>query len=301
LQSTSKVYSAERKGRPVAEGEGQDEPGGKAIIALPSTAHHGTVSRIQAALEPGVGVVTSRGDVHSVVTEYGVAELWGRSVRERALALISIAHPDFRGELLAAAKERRFVFLDQDVPRAVYPWSETRVERLPKGEQLRMRPVRITDERPLQEFLYGLSDESIYRRFMLHKRAHPREELQDLVAVDFEQSVGMVAEDPSTNELIGVIRYDLDRATQLADIAFIVRDDWQGKGVGTAMMRRMIEIGKARGLFGFTAEVLLTNTPALALFSEAGLHVEAERDGEVMHLVARFQNGEPKVRPEGAC
>lgn len=263
-------------------------PGGKAVIALRSTANGGKVSRIQPMLEPGAGVVTSRGDVHSVVTEYGVAELWGRSVRERALALTSIAHPDFRGELLAAAKQRRYVFLDQDVPRAVYPWSETRSERLASGARIRMRPVRITDERLLQEFLYALSDESIYRRFLLHKRSHPREELQALVAVDFEKAVAMVAEDSSTDEIIGVIRYDVDRATNLADIAFIVRDDWQGKGVGTAMMRRMIEVGQARGLLGFTADVLITNTPALALFSEAGLHVQAQRVGEQMHLIARF-------------
>jgi acyl-CoA hydrolase len=85
--------------------------GGKAIIALPSTAKQGSVSRIVATFEAGGGVVTSRGDVHYVVTEYGSADLWGRSVRERAHALIGLAHPDFRGELLAAAKQRRYFLL----------------------------------------------------------------------------------------------------------------------------------------------------------------------------------------------
>ena len=83
--------------------------GGKAIIALPSTAKSGTVSRIQAAFEEGAGVVTSRGDVRYVVTEYGIADLWGRSVRERAAALIAIAHPDMRGELHAKAVGRRYI------------------------------------------------------------------------------------------------------------------------------------------------------------------------------------------------
>ncbi|MFT3921716.1 MAG: acetyl-CoA hydrolase/transferase C-terminal domain-containing protein [Myxococcales bacterium] len=83
--------------------------GGKSIIALPSTAKQGSVSRIQAAFEEGAGVVTSRGDVHFVVTEYGVADLWGRSVRERAQSLVRIAHPSFRDELLRAARERKFV------------------------------------------------------------------------------------------------------------------------------------------------------------------------------------------------
>ena len=74
-------------------------PGGVPIIALPSTARKGTMSRIVATLKPGAGVVTTRGHVHWVVTEYGAVDLWGKSLRERAELLISIAHPDFREEL----------------------------------------------------------------------------------------------------------------------------------------------------------------------------------------------------------
>ena len=77
---------------------------GRAIIALPSTAAGGTVSRITASLREGAGVVTTRAHVRTVVTEFGVAELFGRSLRERAEALISIAHPDFRDELRAASR-----------------------------------------------------------------------------------------------------------------------------------------------------------------------------------------------------
>lgn len=89
---------------------------GKAIIAMPSTAQRGTVSRIQLALQEGAGVVTSRGDVRYIVTEYGAADLWGKTIRQRSMALISISHPDFRADLLSAAKERRYVFMDQQVP-----------------------------------------------------------------------------------------------------------------------------------------------------------------------------------------
>lgn len=79
--------------------------GGKPIIALPSSTKNGTISRIVPALKPGAGVVTSRGDVHYVITEYGVAELFGKSIQERAKALINIAHPNFRDELTKYAKE----------------------------------------------------------------------------------------------------------------------------------------------------------------------------------------------------
>jgi acetyl-CoA hydrolase len=81
--------------------------GGKPIIALPSTAKGGTVSRIVDALPPGAGVVTNRADVRYVVTEYGVASLFGKSLRERAHELIDIAHPDFRAELTSAARRRK--------------------------------------------------------------------------------------------------------------------------------------------------------------------------------------------------
>ncbi len=83
--------------------------GGRPIIALPSTARSGKVSRIVTALKPGAGVVTSRGDVHFVVTEHGVASLHGRSIPERARALIAIADPAFRPELTAFAKARHWM------------------------------------------------------------------------------------------------------------------------------------------------------------------------------------------------
>jgi acyl-CoA hydrolase len=84
---------------------------GKPIIALPSTARGGTVSRIVPVLKEGAGVVTTRADVHYVVTEYGVADLFGKNLRQRADALIEVAHPDHRGALAAAARERKLVWM----------------------------------------------------------------------------------------------------------------------------------------------------------------------------------------------
>jgi acyl-CoA hydrolase len=85
--------------------------GGRPIIALPSTAKGGKVSRICPVLEEGAGVVTSRGDIRFVATEYGVADLWWKNIRQRAGALIDIAHPDFRSELCAAARARKYLFV----------------------------------------------------------------------------------------------------------------------------------------------------------------------------------------------
>jgi acyl-CoA hydrolase/RimJ/RimL family protein N-acetyltransferase len=264
--------------------------GGKPIIAMPSTAKNKTISRIQAVLEAGAGVVTSRGDVHYVVTEYGVADLFGRNVRERATALTEIAHPDFRGELLAQAKARRYVLPDQRAPRHGAS-IEDAVESLAAGGAIRIRLLRMADEEGLQDLFYRLSDESTYQRFMTHKKRHPHEELANLVDVDQESSMALVAtlEGAESRELIAMARYDVDPATRFGDVALVVLDAWQGKGVGTRVFRRLAEIGRARGLNGFVADVLADNGRMLALFNKSGLRVETKLESGVYRVTMRFE------------
>jgi len=262
--------------------------GGRSIIALRSTAKQGTISRIRAVFEEGAGVVTSRGDVRYVVTEYGAADLWGRSVRERALALTEIAHPDFRAELLAEAKRRHYVFADQAVPSAVYPWREERTETLRNGAQVLLRPIRMSDEEPLQRLLYELSDESRYLRFMCHKSGHTHREMQQLVDADHSAAMALVVCEPASGDIVAMARYDIEPDTGFGDIAFVVRDDWQRRGLGTCLMRRMVELGRAKGVVGFTADVLPGNPGMMLVFQQSGLAVQSRFDGSVHHLSMRF-------------
>lgn len=262
---------------------------GRSIIALRSTARKGQVSRIRAALEEGAGVVTSRGDVRYIVTEYGIADLWGRSVRERALSLIEIAHPDHRSELLGRAKERRFVFPDQVVPKALYPWQELRRERLKDGREVTIRPIRLSDEESLQRLFYELSSESVYRRFMAHKSVHTHEEMQLLADSDYESNMGLVVCEPEHGNIIAMARYDVDPSTGFGDIAFVVHDGWQRQGLATLLLRRMAAIARARGLKGFTADVLSTNTPMLMVFQHSGLPVTSQYDGGSYHLTIALE------------
>jgi acyl-CoA hydrolase/GNAT superfamily N-acetyltransferase len=262
---------------------------GKPIIALPSTAKDGTLSRIQPILEAGAGVVTSRGDVHFVVTEYGIADLWGKSIRERATALIEIAHPSFRSELLSSAKARHYVFPDQRAPRAADPIEASSI-RLTSGEGIRIRLLRMADETALQDLFYCLSNESTYQRFMGHKKRHPHEEMLELVDVDCERNMALVAtrDDNETSELIAMARYDVDPATRLADVAVVVLDAWQGKGVGTALFRRLAEVAKKRGVAGFTADVLVENGRMLAIFNKSGLRVQSRLEGGAYRVKMTF-------------
>jgi acyl-CoA hydrolase/GNAT superfamily N-acetyltransferase len=274
--------------------------GGKPIIALPSTAKG--ASRIQPALEEGAGVVTSRGDVRYVVTEFGIADLWGKNIRQRTLALIEIAHPDFRAELLNAAKGRRYVFADQIASETIYPWEETRTVQLKTGQTVELRPARLSDEEALQDLFYRLSDESTYRRFMAYKNVHSHSEMQRLVDSDYEHSMALLAtltQGPE-EQILAMARYDVDPGTRLADIAFVVQDQWQGCGLGTLLMKRMGEIAKARGVAGFTADVLDSNKPMLTVFHKSGLHVRGETKDGTRHLTLLFdepgQDDTPRAR-----
>ncbi|HYP76797.1 MAG TPA: GNAT family N-acetyltransferase [Polyangiaceae bacterium] len=248
-------------------------PGGKPVIALPSTARKGQVSRIQATFEAGAGVVTSRGDVHYVVTEYGVADLWGKSVRERAMALIDVAHPDHRRELLSQAKAKRYVFQDQREPR-IFSRARSEIVTLPKGHVIHIRPLRVTDERLLQDLFYRLSDQSTYQRFLAHKSCHPHEEISMLADFDDMQNAALVATgDEDVEAILAIARYDADPDTGLAEVALVVRDEWQGRGVGTALFVRLIGLARAQGVRGFTAQVLASNGRMLRLFRASGLPI----------------------------
>jgi acyl-CoA hydrolase/GNAT superfamily N-acetyltransferase len=276
--------------------------GGRSIIALRSTAQRGTVSRIQAAFEAGAGIVTSRGDVRFVATEYGVADLWGKSVRERALALIEVAHPSFRAELLGQAKQRRYVFVDQKVPSAIYPWKEHSVEKSKDGVDIVVRPVRMSDVEALQDLFYALSNESARQRFMAYKHAYPHAEMQQLVDADYIESLALVAIEPRSGELIAMARYDMDPATRFGDIAFAVRDDWQRRGIGGVLMRRMLHAARANGLRGFSADVLAGNRGMLMVFQQSGLTVQTRFDGACYHLEMPFEVPPPlSQRPPPAA
>ena len=268
--------------------------GGRALIVLPSLARGGTVSRIQPTLPDGSAVVTSRGDVRFVVTEYGVADLWGKSVRERALALTAIAHPDHRAELLAAAKERHWVFADQAVPRPpldVRCWEE----KLRDGREIRVRAARLTDEAKVQELLYGLSPESVYSRYHHLRTRYPRDEIQALLDADPQRGCAFVAEIPEAGTLIGLTRYDLDPVSGIGELGIVIADAWQRKGVGTALMRRMVEVGRAHGLKGLRADVLAVNSAMISLLRDVGADEVPPPDGGVVDVEFRFKEFQPPV------
>jgi len=267
--------------------------GGKPIIALPATAHNETISRIVPILKPGAGVVTSRGDVHYIVTEYGAAYLHGKNIRERAMALIQIAHPKFRPWLLAEAKARRLVYPDQielPVSAPSYPEELERRVTLRDDTELFLRPLKLTDEPLVREMFYKLSPESVHYRFFRILKSMPREKIQELLRIDYESDMTMVGL-PGREEhapIVAIAHYSRDPRTNFADAAFLVRDDWQGKGIGTVLLQALVDAARSVGLGGFTAEVLSQNDGMLRVFHRCGFPVESSLAEGVYRLRIPF-------------
>ncbi len=266
-------------------------PGGRPIIALPSTAKGGSISRISAVLTRGAGVTTSRGDVRYVVTEYGIADLLGKNIRERAVALISIAHPDFRGELLQEAKNQHYVFFDQLEPKGTYPRSVEKTFTTKDGHSIRLRAIKATDEPKLSALFYSVNDNTLYKRFQRVIKSIPHQELQYFLDVDYEKNMAIVLEYEEEGKeptIVAVAQYFIDPNTNFAEAAFLVRDDWQGRGLGAIMVEEMILLAKEHGIEGLTAEVLHSNRAMMSLFQKSGLQIEQEEEEDIYRLKMPF-------------
>jgi acyl-CoA hydrolase/GNAT superfamily N-acetyltransferase len=267
--------------------------GGRSIIALPSTAKGGGISRIVSCLKPGAGVVTSRGGVHYVVTENGVAYLHGKSVQERALALISIAHPDFREQLLHEAIECKYVrqeMADVEGKIVVGPKEFRATYILDDGTEITARPVHPTDQPLMKELLYTLSEEALYYRFFTHLKRFPQKEIQQFVYIDHRLDEAIVLTVPGAHreEPIAMGRYYLDVKTNRAEVAFVVADDWQGRGIGKFLLRTLVRIAKRNGIRGFTAEVLADNKAMQAVFNHSRYKVSSKLQDRVYSYVIDF-------------
>ncbi len=267
---------------------------GKPIIAIPATAEtaDGLRSRIVATLQEGAGVITTRGDTHYIVTEYGVAYLHGKTMRERAMSLISIAHPDFRADLLHAAKRRRIVYPNQIMPPAQvpYPAEYEQTVQLRHDQEVFVRPIRPDDEPLMRDMFYDFSEQTKYLRYHAALKSMPHTKLQVFCTVDYRTEMALVAlhGPPGEEQVVGVGRYMTDAEGESAEVAFTVRDDWQRHGLGTYLFQRLVEIGREKGVRMFTAYVLVENSGMLKIFHRSGLVVETANEGEVVRVMMRL-------------
>jgi acyl-CoA hydrolase/GNAT superfamily N-acetyltransferase len=248
-------------------------PGGTAIVCLASRTPAGH-SAISLALAPDQAIAIPRADVRWVITEYGTAYLFGRSLAERAVALIDIAHPDFRQELLDAAKASALVGPKQQLrSRRAYPVAEVHEARLRDGRDVLIRPTRTSDTRAMQELFFRLSEEDVYTRFFQQLSSLTDTAAQYLCSVDYHEEMAFAAVigPPEHERIVGASAYYLSPATGLAEVAYMVDPDWQGTGLGKILHTGLVEYAREHGARGLRADVLPGNSRMMRIF-ERGDH-----------------------------
>jgi acyl-CoA hydrolase/GNAT superfamily N-acetyltransferase len=257
---------------------------GKPIMVLPSTAtlpDGKVVSRIVPYLAPGSGVVVTRGDVHYVVTEWGIAYLYGKSIRERVLQMINIAHPDFREELLEHAKKWNYIYADQKLPISIdgrisiYPEKYETQFVLINDKTLKVRPIKPTDERMIQELYYSLDETDRYYRFFTPVRDFRHKKVQPMVNIDYSTNMIIVCEYIQNGEtkIIAMGGFFMTNKPSIAEIAFSVHKEWRNLKITKFLLNYLVKIARELNYKSFSGSILLENKPMLHIIDSSDYRI----------------------------
>ena len=253
--------------------------GGRSIIGLPSRNAKGAPN-VVVMLRNLRNQFHMRESIDAVVTEYGIANLKWRTIRERAQALIDIAHPDDRQKLMDDAKAKHILFSDQIFiaeSARLYPMEVATEHEMKNGLQVRFRPIKPSDEETMRRFFYRFSKKSVYSRFFFPISTMPHDKIQAYVNIDYRDEMSLVAliNEPGQEIIIAEARYARDERNNFGDLGFFVDEKYQGMGLAQYLYSMLLRLAKERGLKGFTAEVLQENTGMIKVFEKGGLPVEA--------------------------
>jgi acyl-CoA hydrolase/RimJ/RimL family protein N-acetyltransferase len=268
--------------------------GGFSIIALPSTDMNGTVSRIVASFKEGAGIATLRADVHFVVTEYGIAQLKGKSIYQRAIELTQIAHPDFRANLIESAKQNHYIFADQLPPPAedlIFIEAYKSQIKLRNGKTLSVRPLLPADEIAYRNFFYSLKQETIFFRFFRHIRVFSHKMAQDHWAqLDYRRNITLIGQvrRKGNREMMAIGSY-AGFEDGRAEVAFVVREDFQGMGIASYLLKKLEEIAITNGYKGFYATVLPENKAMLRVFLKSMPNAVVKQAGNEVRVIMDFK------------
>jgi acyl-CoA hydrolase len=264
---------------------------GKSILMLTSTSMNGEKSRIVPSLGD-TAVVVPRGDVHYVVTEYGSVNLFGKSLQERALAMISIAHPDFRDQLFYEAKELGLLSTERKLTESIHGIYPLKLEetREINGQPVKIRPAKPVDERRIQEHFYSLDKDDVIARFFHEKNSFVNTELEGLSRIDYIRQLTLVAVagEFGFGRVVGIGEYMLDHETNMAEVAFSISKSFQGKGLATIILNQLSVAARENGISGLIAYTSPQNHGMIKLFETLPYKIETAFDGEVLSLTCKF-------------
>ncbi len=266
-------------------------PGGKSIILIPSTRNKGKDSRIVAELDSG-SVVVPRSDVSYVVSEFGAVNLFGKNLQERAMAMISLAHPDFRDELLQEAKDMGLMGQKRtlnDFVNGIYP-ARMEENREYDGEQVAFRAAKPVDDRRIQEHFYNMTPEDVQSRFFHEKTCFFRDDMEGMFQIDYVKDMTVVAVtgEFGFGKVIGMGVYLLEPSRNIAEIAFSVSKEWQGRGIASVIIGKLIEAARENGIAGVVAYTSMTNKGMINLFKKLPYRITTSVEEDMLVLMARF-------------
>jgi acyl-CoA hydrolase/GNAT superfamily N-acetyltransferase len=266
-------------------------PGGKSILMLSSTAGQGKESRIVPLLKD-TAIVVPRSDVQHVVTEFGAVNLFGKSLQERAMALISIAHPNFRDELFFQAKKMGLLSAERTLHESIHGVYPVHLEEVLEiaDQQVTVRPAKPVDERRIQEHFYSLDKEDVIARFFHDKRSFDKDEAEEVSQVDYIKDLTLLAivGEFGFGQVVGIGEYLLDPATNYAEIAFSVSRPYQKMGLGKILLRKLASAAREHGIAGFFAYTSAQNQGMVRLFKRLPYKVTTVFDGEMVTLRCSF-------------
>ncbi len=265
--------------------------GGKSIIMLVSTSPDNKHSNIVPLLSDKI-VTVPRGDIHYVVTEFGAVNLFGKSLQERAVGMISIAHPDFREELFDAAKKLGVIGPERtlgEAVRGIYPVKLEQTFEI-DGEMITIRPAKPVDERRIQEHFYSLSKEDIFSRFFHEKTAFGRSEVESKSQTDYVKDLALVAivGEFGFSRVVALGESMLLSHNNIAEVAFSVNREYQGKGLGRRILRKLADSARENGVAGLMAYTSPNNRGMIGLFKTLPYKVKTSFDGEGLAMQCRF-------------
>lgn len=266
-------------------------PGGKSILMLPSTANQGQESRIVPLLKD-TAIVVPRSDVQHVVTEYGAVNLFGKSLQERAMALISIAHPNFREELFFQAKKIGLLSAERTLHESIHGVYPVHLEEVLEisGEQVTVRPAKPVDERRIQEHFYSLEKDDVVARFFHDKRSFDKDEAEEVSQIDYIKDLTLLAivGEFGFGQVVGIGEYLLDPATNYAEIAFSISRAYQKMGLGKILLRKLASAAREQGIAGVFAYTSAQNQGMIRLFKRLPYKVTTAFDGDMVTLRCSF-------------
>jgi RimJ/RimL family protein N-acetyltransferase len=266
-------------------------PSGKSIIVISARSIDDKISRIIPKSNVG-SILVPKGYVSYVVSEFGMVNLFGKNIEERAMAMISLAHPDFRDELFHTAQETGIIDRNRSLNESLFGVYPARMEEVRNynGVEVTFRPAKQVDGRLIQEHFYDMDEKDVQTRFFGIRRSFYREDMEGMFQVDYIKNLSIVAVtgEIGFEKVVGLGMYALEEGT-VAEVAFSVAKEWQGKGIASVLLEKIAEAARETGITSLVAYMLSTNKGMIKLFNKLPFKVETKLEEGMLILRCNFE------------